>query len=208
MTAARPALYAIPSSRGTRVTILLEELGIDYDYHPMMPGTPQARSLHCMGKTPVLKDGDLTLIESAAICTWLAQRYPDAGLLPEQGTRERAEHDQFLFFVVNELEEPLWTLGRHSFVYPEQMRVEAIKPVARQEFARAIEGFEQLLDDRQYAVGDRFTVADVIAGHTLGWAQRAKCEVTSDTVLAYRERVRSRPSFARAAAREKAAGSQ
>lgn len=205
MTAPRPALYAIPSSRGTRVTVLLEELGIDYDYHPIRPGTEQAKSLHVMGKTPALKDGDLTLIESAAICLWLAQRHPEARLLPAEGTRERAEHDQFLFFVVNELEEPLWTLGRHSFVYPEAMRVPQIKDVARQEFARAIKAFERLLGGRDYAVGERFTVADVIAGHTLGWAQRAKCEVTAESVIAYRERVRSRPSFARAAAREKAA---
>jgi glutathione S-transferase len=158
-----------------------------------------------MGKTPVLVDGELTLIESAAICTWLAQRHPEAGLLPAEGTPARALHDQALWFVVTELEEPLWTIGRHSFVYPEAMRVEGIKGVARQEFSRAIDGFARLLADRQFLAGEQFTIADIVAGHTLGWAEHARCEVADTKVVAYRDRVASRPSFARAAEREQLA---
>ncbi len=198
-------LYAIPSSRGLRVTVTLEELGLDYEFQAMMPGTELARQLHAMGKTPVLKYGDLTLIESAAICQFLGARHSSGSLLPVDGTDQRALHDQFFWFVVTELEQPLWTLGKHSFVMPKEQRVEAIKPVARQEFARALVGFERLLGDGPFALGEQFTVADIVAGHTLNWALAAKCELDSERVRAYRERVLARPSFAAARAREEAA---
>ncbi|MEO0422195.1 MAG: glutathione S-transferase family protein [Pseudomonadota bacterium] len=201
-------LYAIPASRGIRVTATLEELGLDYDFRPMMPGTDLAKELHCMAKTPVLKYGDLSLIESAAICQFLASRHGQGTLLPAEGSDERARHDQLLWFVVTELEQPLWTLGKHSFVMPKEARVEAIKPVARAEFARALAGFERLFGDGPYAMGEQFTLVDILAAHTLNWAVSAKCAVDSPAVSDYRARVLERPCFAAARAREEAARQQ
>ncbi|MEM9384680.1 MAG: glutathione S-transferase family protein [Pseudomonadota bacterium] len=198
-------LYAIPSSRGMRVTATLEELGLDYEFQAMMPGTDLAKALHCMGKTPVLKYGDLTLIESAAICQFLASRHGLGSLLPAQGSAERAKHDQLLWFVVTELEQPLWTLGKHSFVMPKEARVEAIKPVAREEFSRAMAGFEVLFGEGPFALGEQFTLVDIVTAHTLNWAVSAKCEVSSPKVSDYRARVLERACFVAARAREEAA---
>ncbi|MEO0974992.1 MAG: glutathione S-transferase family protein [Pseudomonadota bacterium] len=198
-------LFAIPGSRGLRCTATLEELGLDYTFQPIMPGTTLANELHCMGKTPILKYGEFTMIESVAICMFLAARHGEGKLLPVDGTDLRARHDEMLWFVVNELEQPLWTLGKHGFVMPEPARVPAIKPVAKAEFARGLAGFDKLLtSDGPYALGEQFTVLDIIAAHTLNWALRANCPLDAPRVQAYHGRVLSRPAFAAAHARETA----
>lgn len=203
-------VYGFPKSRSLRTTWLLEELGQPYDYHLVDLSknehrTPEYLAINPGGKVPALRDGDLLLTESGAITNYLCDRFPQAGLIPPVGSAERARHDQWSFFVIGELEQPLWTMGKAKFALPEPQRVRAILPTAEWEFQRALEIFSQGLGDKPYILGERFQAVDILLGHTLFWATAFKQPVEQVNLLRYAERVGSRPALAAARAREERA---
>ncbi|MBX2800372.1 MAG: glutathione S-transferase family protein [Myxococcales bacterium] len=189
-------------SRATRVAWALEEAGAEWSYQASHPRSDEVKALNPHWKMPILVDGDLVLTESLACCNWVAQRFPEAGLAPALGTRERAEYDRWCSFVVTELEQPLWTHRRHNVVYPEALRGDVTASVDH-ELGRALKVLEAGLQDRTFLVGDRFTCADILCVHTLSWARGEGFEERLDPALVrYRDGHRSRPAFQRATARE------
>lgn len=201
-------LYGMPRTRSTRVTWALEEIGAEYCYHlvDLMKGegqSPDFLKLNPFGKVPVLRDGDVLLTESAAICTYLADQNPETGLAPRVGTIERGKYDQWCFFVLTELEQPLWTIHRHRFVYPQDKKVPQMLDVAPWEFQRAINVLAEKLGQREYLVGDSFTMADILLAHTLIWARLYKLDFESLELEDYVQRISGRSAFARAKEREK-----
>ncbi|MBD3895359.1 glutathione S-transferase family protein [Halomonas sp. ML-15] len=200
-------LYGFPNSRSQRVAWTLEELGLEYEYRSvdMMAGEGQGEehlTRHPDGKVPVLEDGELVLFESLAICRYLAEHYGEAsGLLPASPV-ERAQVDQWLSFVISELEQPLWTQGKHKFALPRERRVPTVLPTAAWEFQRAMGALQRQFDGQAWLVGGQFTLADLFVGHTLSWGVRFKNRLPL-ALEAYRERCISRPALARAAEREK-----
>lgn len=203
-------VYGFPNSRSTRVVWALEEIGVDYDYVlvNLMQGEGRQApylAVNPTGKVPALADGDLALAESGAIVTYLAEKFPEAGLIPSQAQAQaRAEYFQWAFFALSELEQPLWTLAKHRFALPEARRVAAVLPTAEWEFSRAAKVLAQHLANRQYVAGDRFTAADILTAHTLAWARAYKLPFNSDTLEAYADRQLARPAFAAAKQREAA----
>ncbi len=203
-------LYACPQTRATRITWMLEELGVDYEYTKidLMKGAgrqPEYLKINPGGKVPALIDGDLLLTESAAICTYLGDKYPEAGLVPEPRTAARAHYDQWCFFALSELEQPLWTMGKHQFAIPEKYRVPAIMETAQWEFSVALKTLSQGLSEQTFILGDHFSAADIIISHILAWARTAKLPLNHDNLNAYADRTLSRPALAQARAREQAA---
>lgn len=203
-------LYGMPMTRATRVTWALEEIGAEYHYHlvDLMKGegqSPEFLRLNPFGKVPVLVDGDLVLSESAAICTYLGDKHPESELVPPTGSGERAKYDQWCYFVLTELEQPLWTLHKHRFVFPEEKRVSQILEVAVWEFQRALAVFEQGLGEQEYLVGNSFSMADILAAHTLRWARAAKQKINSSQLQAFEQRICGRTALERAKQREQAA---
>jgi len=203
-------VYGMPRTRSTRVVWALEELGADYQLHlvDLTKGegqSPEFLKLNPAGKVPVLTDGELVLTESAAICTYLGDRHPESGLVPRPGTAERAEYDQWGYFVLSELEQPLWTLGKHRFALPKERRVAAILDVAPWEFQRAAKVLATRLDQRNYLVGDSFSMVDILAAHTLLWARAFKVPHGFASLDAYEQRICAREAFARARERENTA---
>lgn len=200
-------LYGMPKTRSSRITWALEEVGADYQFVSvnLVKGegqTPEFLALNPGGKVPVLVDGDLVLTESAAICTYLGDRFPETGLVPRPGTAERALYDQWCFFVLTELEQPLWTIGKHKFALPEERRVPEIKDTAVWEFQRAAALLAKGLEGKSYLVGDSFTMADLLAAHTLTWARSARILHKIDLLEDYRQQQLSRDAFSRALAAE------
>ena len=200
-------VYGMPGTRTTRVTWTLEELGAEYEFVKVDITRGEGRKppfieINPAGKVPALKDGDLVLTESVAICTYLADKHPEAGLVPEPRTVERAIHDQFCYLAVTELEELLWTRAKHTFVLPEKLRVPAIHDTLAREFTRAIKVLEARLGDHTCLLGDRFSVADIVTGHLCAWARKVEMPMESGTVNAYADRVLARPALARARERE------
>lgn len=186
-------IVGFPRTRAMRVIWLLEELGEAYELDPAMPHSDRVKALNPTGKVPVLIDGDEVLTESIAICAYLADKH--GRFAYPAGTLERARQDSFTQFGVDVLEGALWTAAKNSFIHPEDVRVPAVKDVCRMEFARGLKTLEQRLGDGPYAMGDTFTIADILLGSCLGWASSAKFELPAEgPVHAYFNRLMDRPA--------------
>jgi len=129
------------------------------------------------GKVPVLDDGGLIVTESAAICMHLAEKFPASRLVPPVGTAERTDCYKWISFVLTELDAVLWTISKHRFALPKERRLPAVIDCAAWEFDAAIKILAAGLGDRAYLVGASFTVADIVAGHTLLWARSTRLEL-------------------------------
>ncbi|QOR40353.1 glutathione S-transferase family protein [Billgrantia diversa] len=167
-------LYGTPPTRTLRAIWLLNELGLEYETRPvdLMQGEHQQQaflSLNPAGKIPVLVDGDLVLTESAAIQLYLAEKYPQAGFIPDT-VEERAQMHRWNFFLVTEIEQPLWRIARQTFIYPEEQRLPQDVDQARQECVEMVAVLERHMKEREYLVGNRLSVADFNAAYTLDWA--------------------------------------
>ncbi len=199
-------LYGMGLSRSFRTLWAAEETGADYDYIELEFGNsgdkgPQSKhykKLNPQGKVPTLVDGDLVICESAAILNYLAAKAPQHNLMPVDGTADRARYDEMCFFILSELEQPLWTTGKHKFAIPEQYRVpEILTKTTAFEFAKAQSALMAIKGDREYAIGEYFTMADILLAQTLGWAQRFEFSI-DDSLLKYKERMTNRDAFSRA----------
>ncbi|AJY48842.1 glutathione S-transferase family protein [Halomonas sp. KO116] len=201
-------LYSFPQSRSLRVAWTLEELGLEYQCQHVALDKGEGQTAahlarHPDGKVPVIEDGDVHLFESAPICRYLAETYGDGTLLPSDPAA-RAQVDQWLSFIVTEIEQPLWNQAKHKFALPADKRVPAILPVCAWEFQRAVGALERRYNGQKYLVGNTFTLADLFLTHTLSWAASMKHRLP-EPLFAYRERHIKRPAMAKAVAREKAA---
>ena len=189
-------------SRASRVAWALEEVGAEWDYVATHPGSQALAVVNPLGKMPVLVDGDLVLTESSACCSWVATRHRSPSLIPPDGTAERARYDRWCSFVVTELEQPLWTKAKHTFVLPEALRVD-VRPAVDFEFRRAVEALTSWIGDRPTLLRSGFSVADILCAHTLSWADRAGLgPMLPEPLVTYRDRHLARPAFGRALARE------
>ncbi|MBY6186389.1 glutathione S-transferase family protein [Marinobacter hydrocarbonoclasticus] len=202
-------LYGFPKSRSLRISWLLEELGVPWHYHLVNFNLGEHRSPEYLaitpsGKVPALTDVDLTLSESGAIALYLAKRYGKGHLLPEPGTAEDTQHDFWLCYILTELEQPLWSLGKHRFALPKAHRVEAMLATAQWEFAKALAEVEARIPEQGFLIGDSLTVADIFLAHTLSWAVAFKQPI-GPRAEAYRRRLSDRPARDRALAIETAA---
>jgi len=193
-----------PGSRLTRVTWMLEELGEPYEIVRAKQHSETMRRYNPTGKMPALVDGDFVLTDSAAICTYLAKKHADKGMGPEPGLRGEAEMEAWMQFAQSEFEAPLWNKMRHKFVLPEACRADVGAATAH-DFANEVKALEAKLGGHPYALGDRFSAIDVVLGHCGQWARGGKFPIESDAVIAYLDRVLSRPALARAREREKEA---
>lgn len=195
-------IYGAASSRARRALWACEEAGAEYTFHAidLRAGehTKDAYlAINPNGKVPAMVDGELTLFESGAIVHYIAREYPEAKLLPELDTPDYARCLQWLFWVVTELEQPLWSMGKHRFALPEAHRVPEILECAAYEWLRPAEILAGALEGREFLVGDHFTVADVLAAHTLAWARGFKVPLNSDVLEDYLDRMLARPAFQR-----------
>jgi len=199
-------VYGYPFTRSTRVVWALEEAGAEYDYIAvdLTKGEhkkPEFLKVNPGGKVPVLIDGDLLLTESAAICTYIGEKFPSSELVPVRAD-DRAHYFQWCFFAMSELEAPLWTLAKHTRLLPQERRVAAVADTCIWEFHRAAGVLLQHMKGREYAAGGHFTAADILLGGTLNWARKAGIALNSKVLEAYAERVSVRPALVRARERE------
>ena len=92
----------------------------------------------------------------------------------------------------------LWTLAKHSFVFPEERRVPEIKDSLRWEAGRAERELERRLGGGDWLAGEAMTVPDLLAAHCVGWAESAKVAPGSERARAWAAALRRRPAYARA----------
>ncbi|VWB61616.1 glutathione S-transferase [Burkholderia lata] len=190
-------LYGFAGTRSQRALWGLKELDADFEFISvnLLQGEhkrPEFLRLNPAGKVPVLVDGDLVIPESAAIVLYLADKYPEKALLPVDPAL-RAEAYRWVMFAVTELEQPLWRITRHSFIYPPEKRSPADIELAREDFRTMAAILDKHLEGRAFIVGNTLTVADCVTAYLIDWAGECNLIESFPQLRAYLERLYARP---------------
>ena len=190
-------LYGFAGTRSQRALWGLKEVDADFEYVSvnLLEGEhkrPEFLRLNPAGKIPVLVDGDRIIPESAAIVLYLADKYPEKTLLPVD-LDERAQAYRWTMFAVTELEQPLWRITRHTFLYPPDKRLPADIELARDDFMTMAAILDKHLEAREFIVGDRLTVADCVTAYLIDWANEFHLIDAFPRLQAYLERLYARP---------------
>jgi glutathione S-transferase len=189
--------YTNPMSRGRIVRWMLEEVGRPYrtellDYGSTMKA-PEYLRINPLGKVPALRHGEMVVTESAAICCYLADAFPEAGLAPPPSDRLRGPYYRWMFFAAGPLEAAAINRAL-GFVVPAERK----PTVGYGELAAMLSMLEDALDGREYLVGDRFSAADVYVGSHIGWGMRFGTIEKRPAFERYFERLSARPAAVRA----------
>lgn len=160
--------YTNPQSRGRIAHWMLEEIGLPYETVWLEFGSAMKSAeyltVNPMGKVPALKHGDALVTETAAICTYLADRFPQANLMPPENHPARADYFRWLFFAAGPLELAV-TAKALSWQVPEGKS----GFVGFGSYDATIAAVETALVPGPYICGAQFTAADVYVGSQLGW---------------------------------------
>jgi glutathione S-transferase len=189
--------YTNPMSRGRIVRWMLEEVGQPYrtellDYASTMKA-PEYLAINPMGKVPALRHGDTVITECAAICAYLADAFPAAGLAPPQTDRARAPYYRWMFFAAGPLE-AAWTNQVMGFtVPPDRERMSGYGNLAM-----VLSTLEAAVSRSQYLAGDAFTAADVYVGSQLGFGLQFGMIEKRPAFVDYVGRLTTRPAAIRA----------
>lgn len=201
-------IYGVGQSRSFRAVWAAEEANINYDFVKVIFGSkekngslsPEYLAINPQGKIPTMTDGDFSLTESAAIVNYIGHQAKTNQLIPEDGSQTRAKYDEMCFFILAELEQPLWTKGKHSFALPEAHRIpEIIDKTTHFEFEKAQKTLLLLKGDNEFAIGNAFTLADVLLAQTITWAIQFEYKV-DEKLVEYKNKMEQRPAFKRALA--------
>ncbi len=200
-------LFHASPSRSTTVHWMLEEIAEPFDLHVLDLKKGDSRSsdylaINPMGKVPALRHGDAIFTESAAICLYLADAFPRAGLGVPVGDPNRGPFLKWLFFAPGCIEPaivdrafkrveeaPRGSLGYGDFDTTMNVTADALAP-------------------GPYLLGDRFTAADVVIGSTLRWGMLFRIIPERPAFVAYVDRLTARPAFRRASAKDEKLAAQ
>lgn len=194
--------YTNPQSRGRIVRWMLEETGADYDAEIVGYGarmkSPEYLAINPMGKVPAIRHNGIIVTECAAICAYLADAFPDAGLAPP--TAERGDYYRWLFFAAGPVE---------ASVTNKALKVE---PSAEQRAFVGYGSFDAVMATLDGAVarypyicGDRFTAADVYLGSQVSFGLAFGSIAETPAFRAYADRLHARPAYQRARQLDEAA---
>ncbi|WP_375460700.1 glutathione S-transferase family protein [uncultured Enterovirga sp.] len=189
--------YTNPMSRGRIARWMLEEIGQPYrtevlDYAFSMKA-PAYLAVNPMGKVPAIRHGDTVVTEGAAICAYLADAFPQAGLAPPPGSRERGPYLRWFFFAAGPLEAVI-TNTAIGVVVPEGKE----RMMGYGNPADALDAIEGAVSAGEYVAGDRFTAADLYLASQLGWGMMFGLVEKRPAFESYVGRLRSRPAAQRA----------
>jgi glutathione S-transferase len=145
-----------------------------------------------MGKVPAIRHGDTVVTEGAAICAYLADMFPNAGLAPAHGDRARGPYYRWLFFAAGPVEAASGdkSLGVDSTGKERQLGYGSL--------AQVVDALEGAVSASQYLAGDRFTAADVYTGSNIGWGMQFGLLERRPAFERYWERISARPAAVRA----------
>lgn len=185
--------YTNPQSRGRIAHWMLEEIGLPYETVWLEFGTTMKSSeylaVNPMGKVPALTHDGATITETAAICTYLADRFPEKNLIPPPNHPDRAAYFRWLFFAAGPLELAV-TAKAMNWQVPEGKS----GFVGFGNYAETINALEKALTPGPYVCGERFTAADVYLGSQLGWGLMFGTIEKRPVFEAYIERINARPA--------------
>ena len=199
-------LYTNPRSRGRIARWMLEEVGHPYraellDYGTTMKA-PGYLAINPMGKVPALQHGDIVVTEAAAICAYLADAFPHAGLAPPAGGRLRGPYYRWLFFAAGPVEAAVSNKAFGFAVSPERERA-----IGYGNFDHVMTTLERAVSQGDYLVGDRFSAADLYLGSQIGFGLMFGTIEKRPAFERYWQRISTRPAHIRARTLDDAATS-
>ncbi len=187
--------YTNPQSRGRIVRWALEEVGARYEVRVMGYADTMKEAdylaVNPMGKVPAIAHKGKVVTECAAICAYLGDAFPDAGLAPP--TDDRADYYRWLFFAAGPVEQAVTNNNAGFVPAPEQGRM-----FGYGNYETAIDVLEHAVSQHDYVAGDAFTMADVYVGAQVMWGNQFGTIPKRDAFTAYGERVSAREAFQRA----------
>ena len=159
-------LFTNPQSRGRIARWMLEEVGATYRTEIVEYGAPMKSAAYLavnpMGKVPAIRHRGAVVTEAAAICAYLADAFPEAGLAPPAG--ERGAYYRWLFFAAGPVEAA--TTNRHLSSEPP---ADKSAMVGYGTYETMIDTLEKAVAEHPYIAGERFSAADVYVGSQVGW---------------------------------------
>jgi glutathione S-transferase len=190
-------LYTNPMSRGRVARWMLEETGAPYrvevlDYASSMKA-PAYLAINPMGKVPALRHGDVVVTETAAICAYLADAFPQARLAPPPGDRLRGPYYRWLFFTAGPVEAAVSNKALGFVVPPERERMMGYGRVDT-----VLDTLEAAVSRSEHLVGDRFSAADLYVGSHLGFGMMFGTIEKRPAFQHYWQRLSERPACVRA----------
>lgn len=205
-------LYHAPQSRSVRPRWCLEEMGLPYEIERLSVGGANRgnvggeayKAINPLQKVPALKDGDQVILESLAICEYLANRYGPSPLVVKPEEDDYARYLEWLHFGEATMSMSVNLMLAHVVFLPEQHRNPgtakwALNMLGDQLKLLAERGLEN--GERDFLAGDRLTLADLSLGYMLFLLKITKqFHVAPDVVGDYFDRLRSRPAWRRATA--------
>jgi glutathione S-transferase len=189
-------LYSNPQSRGRIARWMLEEIGQPYRVEVVDYATikePAYLSVNPMGKVPALRHGDTVVTETAAICAYLADAFPEAGLAPAAGHRLRGPYYRWLFYSAGPAEAAFSNKAMGFIVPPERERAMGYGNIAT-----VLNVLEAAVSRNEYLVGNTFTAADLYVGSQLGFGMMFGMIEKRPAFEHYWQRMSKRPACQRA----------
>jgi len=180
-------------SRAVTTDWMLKELAIAHQQIPVdlsenSQDLVKLKNINPMGKVPVLVDGEHIITEVAAICAYLADKFPEKKLSPNPSAIERATYYRYLFIAGNTIE-PALTLAASQITHPNS------STAGWGDIARVLKTIETLTPNDGWVLAKQFTAADVVFGGLLDSAVMFGLLVPSVKVSAYVARLRERPAY-------------
>jgi glutathione S-transferase len=196
-------LYHAVPSRSAVARWMLEEVGEPYDIHLLDLAKGESRApahlaINPMGKVPALKHRDVVITENAAICTYLADAFPNAGLSIPIGDPRRGIYLKWLFFGPSCIEPAITDRA-----YPRKDEARA-SMLGYGDFDTVLDVVANAVANGPYLMGEQFTAADVVIGSGLGWGRLFKLIPSRPEFVAYVARVDQRPAAKRAKEKDEA----
>ena len=189
--------YTHPMSRGRIARWMLEEVGQPYrteilDYGTTMKAA-EYLSVNPMGKVPAIRHGNTVVTEAAAICAYLADAFPQAGLAPPPGDRRRGPYYRWLFYAAGPVESAVLGKVLGVEVPPDRKAM-----VGYGSMAEVLDTLEAAVSTDGYLAGDAFSAADLYVGSHLGWGMAFGTLERRPAFAAYFDRIKDRPAAVRA----------
>ena len=195
-------LYHAAPSRSSIVRWMLEEIGEPYEIKLLRLSEgdqqkPDYLAINPMGKVPALKHGDVVITEAAAICTYLADAFPKAGLSVPIGDPRRGIYLKWLFFGPGCLEPAV--IDRAAPRKEEPRRA----MLGYGDFDTVMNVLARAVEKGPWLMGEQFTAADVVIGSNIRWGTIFKLIPERKEFLDYSARIAARPAAQRAEAKDK-----
>lgn len=193
-------LFWCPRTRAARALWMLEELGEPFEIRQIdIQDEAQKKAMDFrvaspMGKVPAIADGDVMLSESAAICMYLADKYPAAGLAPAVGDLARGNYLYWMMFTPGVLEPAM----------AEKFGGWEPKPFQHGwgDFDSMVKTLEAGLANGPWILGEHFSAADVMLGSSANFLKMFGILPDGSPIEDYIERCLARPAYQRTLARE------